>query len=104
MASLADRYTLARDETFLEKVQVQIVAFAKIVLEESASTANHGERVALARKVLVDSTSMAHTFAMLVVSDPAVQPRAPSGAALTDAELDGAVQYAWNAEAGVATA
>jgi hypothetical protein len=92
--SYAANYTAARDATFLQIVEIALVACAKDIITEPATTANHLNRVGLARDVLRSATAWAVIFADGVALQGITNVS-------TDPQFYSAVAAVWNGYAGV---
>lgn len=109
MSTQDERYTLATQPLFLRRVEMTIVQFARTVLAgddsgaPGASVETRPLRTDLATAILADSAGYARRIAVGIVADPNITDQAPYGHEVSDGEIDGAVQYAWNAYAGIAT-
>lgn len=98
MALYVDRYTLATDATFVKKVEIGMVLAAVAVGAEGSTTFG---RQQLRQRILGAPSAMAPLFARAVMADPTVQGTAPTGTALTDAQLQTAIDSVYNDFIGV---
>ena len=86
MSTYAEQYTLSREATFLGRVQIACVRAANTVI-----SANNAQYIVLARRVLREPDLVAALVAQAAMSDANVNHSAPTGASLTDAQLQSAV-------------
>lgn len=86
MATYAEQFTLSQDAGFKGRVQIACVRAANTVLAN-----NTAQFVELARRVLKSPDVYAALAAQAIMSDATVANSAPTGAALTDAQLQSAV-------------
>lgn len=93
--SYTQQWQQAVKQENINLVQVAIVQAAIAISAESDQTANHTNRVALARQVLADPSGWSERFVWGIVTDATVQ------SAPTDANIYNAVAGQWNAYAGV---
>jgi len=84
---LIDSYTLSQDATFVSKVRMACIKAANAVI-----AANTAAQMDTARRVLADPAEFAATVAgMIAISDTTVAAAAPTGSALTDVQIQTAV-------------
>lgn len=93
----SDNYAAALNIAFQQRVQGSMIAAAISISAEATSTADHGNRVALARQVMQSPQSWVQSFSFAVAVNLAVT----SVSAVTDAQIDTSVAAIWNAMAGV---
>jgi hypothetical protein len=99
MATYADEYTAARTNTiFLQRIAISLVKAAIAISSEATGTANHANRVALAKAVVNSPDNFATLFAVGITGQLAV---GPDPTIITDAQIDGQVSGIWNTYAGV---
>lgn len=91
--SLQTQFVAASDPALAARVQQQIVVSAIAIANEPANTADHANRVALARQVLLGPAAWASIFQQGVASQ-ALDNTA------TDLQLANAVAAIWNAYSG----
>lgn len=96
MASYAAIYDKAHNIDFVNRVESAVVEAALAISAEDAQTANHANRVALAKQVLQAPKYWSEVMASGVASNATVQ-NSPN-----DANLLAAVNANWNAYAGAA--
>lgn len=78
------------DPAFLSRVRARLCQAAPAIVNESALTANHAARVALAARILAEPDLWASRFAVVVAGQPT--PAAQSSLAnVTDAHITSAV-------------
>ena len=94
----ADNYAAAINPAFLQRVQESMISAAISISSEATSTANHSNRVVLARLVLQQPQNYVNQFALAV----AVNIPVTSVSSVTDAQIDTSVASIWNGFAGVA--
>ena len=98
--NLGAQNTLAKDSTFIGRVESAIVAQALAIIAEPASTANHEQRVCAAKSVLGSPSVYAPIMAVGVATDAQVTADAgptPTQASVTDVDITNAVSAMWNA-------
>lgn len=88
------QYSLSQDTVFRARVEIQAVTVARDIYVESAQTAGHVARAALATKVSLDPLTYAGIFAVGV----AVQRS--DGTPGTDGDIYSAVFSLWSLYAG----
>jgi hypothetical protein len=99
-AGLAAQNTLAKDSTFIGRVESAIVAEAFAIIAEPPGTGNHDQRARAAKSVLGNPAVYATMMAFGVATDPQVAADAgttPTPANVTDADISNAVSGMWNA-------
>lgn len=96
MATYGQIYDKTHNVDFVNRVEVAIVQAAIAISAESAQTANHANRVTLARQVLQSPKYWSEVMAVGVGTDAGVQSNP------TDAAIYNAVAGQWNAYAGAA--
>lgn len=87
MATYDDQYTLGEDASFHKRVEQAAITIAIQVLSGGYSS---GE-VSLAEKILADPVNFSKLLSKAVVTQSAVSATAPTGATLSDAQLQTAV-------------
>lgn len=103
-ATFTDYGTIANNANFQARVNYAMVTAAVNVYAESVNTAGHSQRVAFCKQVFNGGYSITAAAlmvltnsAIVVVADAAVTP----GFAITDAQIQNAVNGLWNDFAGV---
>lgn len=86
--ALLDQYNLANDATFKQKVEQAILEAAVAVIGQSNPPS---DRLALAQRVIYDSVAFTSMFVKALVTDNTIAAAAPTGAGLTDADIQTAV-------------
>lgn len=94
--TFAQIWALSVHQDFVNQVRVAIVKAAIAISAEAAQTANHANRVAYARNVLLNPQGYAANMALGIATDSSVQ------AEQSDANVYNATAGQWNAYAGVA--
>jgi len=94
-STLAAQQTASVDQTFVNRVEMAILAAAQAISTEPTATANHTNRVALMRSVATNPVQMAYPFAAILAS------QGVDGTS-TDAAISTMVSACWNTLAGVA--
>jgi hypothetical protein len=84
---------LMKDATFRGRVSVACVNFARYITDEASSTPAHSTRYKWAQQTLAVPEAAVNQVIPTVVTDTAVQA---DGAAITDANLQSAVETAVN--------
>lgn len=97
MTTLATQYVMSADATFVQRVTVAVVNAAIAISSEATSTADHANRIALAKTVLANALPWGQDFALGVIANQAVDD--PS--TITDAAIQSTVNALWNGFAGV---
>lgn len=101
-ATYLERSDYAKTEAFQARVQYAMQTAAGQIMNESASTPNHAQRIIFAKKVLVYRHNI-NACSMLVTTETAVGTAIDGGGDPTDAEIQNAVNAFWNAWSGVST-
>ncbi len=84
---LIDSYTLSQDATFQNKVQMACIKAANTVIAN-----NTAALIETARRVIADPVTFALLVAkMIAIGDATVAAGAPTGSALTDNQIQSAV-------------
>jgi hypothetical protein len=92
-----DQYTLAMDQSFINRVQMAMVKSAISVCNESPAADYHQPRSAWATQVLRDPSFYAARVAFGVTSNPVITAQS------SDSDIEFTVNSDWNAYAGVVT-
>lgn len=93
----SDNYAAAINSAFQQRVEESMISAAIAISSEATTTANHGNRVVLAKTVLNQPQNYVQQFALAV----AVNIPVTSVSAVTDAQIDSSVSGIWNGFAGV---
>lgn len=97
--AFADQMTLARDETFRDRVTIAVLTAAKDITAESVTPASigyHQQRQGLAFAMIQQPNAAADRFAYLVATNVAIT------AASSDNDIQFTVNSLWDAVAGIA--
>ncbi len=92
--TLNAQYTLAQNQTFIERVTMAMMQAAIAIANESAAAANHALRARHAARVLNEPQHFAPGFALGVASNPAITAES------TDSDIQFTVNSNWDAFAG----
>lgn len=93
----SDNYAAAINQLFVQRVEESMISAAINIASEVNTTANHNNRVILAKAVLTNPQNYVQQFALAV----AVNVPVTSVSAVTDAQIDTSVSGIWNGFAGV---
>lgn len=93
----ATQYVNSSDATFDERVTVAVVNAAIAIVSEGTGTANHANRVALAKAALNNPNPYGALFALGVVANQTLDDLTT----ITDATIQSTVNALWNGYAGV---
>lgn len=88
MATYAEQFTLSQDSTFQGRVRVATVKAAASVFTLTQPTL---AQLSLGKEILRDPATYTPLVAQLVMNDAVVAASAPTGTALTDVQLQSAV-------------
>lgn len=99
MATLAEAAQYAEDPAFVRRVRQAMTKAAANVASESDQTANHTDRVALAKAVLALPNEWAANFAVAVANNPNVGT-GTSDPLTDDSALEFVVNSLWDAFSG----
>ncbi len=94
MASFTDQYALGQDDEFRSRVQQAALTAAIQVAAETADTANHYNRVRLAKRVLEQPTMYRELFAYSVATNVVIDGSS------SDSDIQFTVNSLWDAFAG----
>jgi len=91
--SYAESADLMKDAAFISRIKVACLTYASYIYNEASNVAGHSSRLRWAQNTMQAPDVSANAIAPTVVMDPNVQAQ---GAAITDAELQTAVENAAN--------
>lgn len=89
--TLTQQDVLSKDTNFTGRIKISVVRAVISISNESEATANHLNRIFLAKKIVEDPESMAKTFTIAVVADTTIT----SGS--SDTVINNRIDSIWDA-------